>query len=67
MYIRDLEQALYKHLKNKEIIILYGARQTGKTTLLTHIFSDSSDALILNCERPEIKNILESMNLNRNF
>ena len=62
MYSRQIEKTINQYLEAKEIIIIYGARQTGKTTLLNKLFADNPDALILNCERPDIKDILESMN-----
>ena len=63
MYPRDLQNQLSKWLERKEIIILYGARQVGKTTLITEMLKDLQDAAIYNCERPDIKEILENKNL----
>jgi len=65
MYFRDIELLIKKYLNSNEIIIIYGARQTGKTTLLNKMFSGDQDALILNCERPDIKDILENMDLSQ--
>jgi predicted AAA+ superfamily ATPase len=62
MYTRELETILKKWLDAKEIIILYGARQVGKTTLITQMLSKMNDAVILNCERPEVNDILVSKN-----
>jgi predicted AAA+ superfamily ATPase len=63
MYPRDLQEQLSKWLERKEIIILYGARQVGKTTLITEMLKDRQDAIIYNCERPDVKEILENKNL----
>jgi predicted AAA+ superfamily ATPase len=63
MYKRALTPTIEKWIPKKEIIILYGSRQVGKTTLLKAIFQDTAGALILNCEIPAIANILESKNL----
>lgn len=42
MYItRDLEGALAEALRGKKVVILYGSRQTGKTTLIEHLLADS--------------------------
>ncbi len=37
IYPRITEQIIEKYLPGKEIIILYGARRTGKTTLLRRL------------------------------
>ena len=43
MYItRDLEQELADALRSWKVVILYGSRQTGKTTLIEHIL-DADD------------------------
>lgn len=53
MYIkRELEIAIKNELFKKKVIILYGARQTGKTTLVKHILKDfnESDVRYIDCE-----------------
>ncbi|MCD4736465.1 MAG: ATP-binding protein [Bacteroidales bacterium] len=65
MYYRDLQTKVTDWLNEKEILIIYGARQVGKTTLLENIFSDYSRAIILNCERPAINETLGSMDIGR--
>jgi predicted AAA+ superfamily ATPase len=65
MYIRQLHDILEKELSEKEVIILYGARQVGKTTLLKMLLSDRNDALIINCDLLTYSEILESGNLER--
>ena len=41
MYIkRDLEPVIAKALGSGKVVILYGARQTGKTTMVEHILND---------------------------
>ncbi len=50
-----IEQALFKG----KVIILYGARQVGKTTLIRAIQEKYAvDALYLNCDEPDIRNAL---------
>lgn len=62
MYKRDATYWFDKYLKNKKILILYGPRQSGKTTFLKHYLQEQPDSLLLNCEEPEIKEILENYN-----
>ena len=41
MYIsRDLESVITKVLDGGKVVILYGARQTGKTTMIEHLLND---------------------------
>ncbi|MEI7594177.1 MAG: ATP-binding protein [Bacteroidota bacterium] len=63
MYKRKIDDIIAKYIGNKEFIILFGARQIGKTTTLNNLFSNNQDALIFNCERPEILQILENFNI----
>lgn len=47
MYVtRSLEKSVYQSIKNKKVLILVGARQVGKTTLLKKIISDVSGNII---------------------
>lgn len=40
MYVtRDIEQALAEAIRGNKVVILYGSRQTGKTTLIEHLLS----------------------------
>ncbi len=51
----DIEEKIYKG----KIIILYGARQVGKTTLVRKIQKDSDrKSLYLNCDEPDIRSAL---------
>ena len=65
MYPRDITVSINYWLDKKEIIILYGARQVGKTTLLREILKKKQDAIILNCELPLISEVLESKDLSQ--
>ncbi len=52
---KDLEKALFKG----KIVILYGARQVGKTTLVKQIIEQhKNDSVYLNCDEPDIRNAL---------
>ncbi|HPR25674.1 MAG TPA: ATP-binding protein [Lentimicrobium sp.] len=48
-----------------KVIILYGPRQVGKTTLANEIISGQSGALYLNCERQQVWELLNSGNQDR--
>ncbi len=65
MYERDTTIQLGEWLDRKEIVILYGARQTGKTTLIKEMLKERDDALVLNCEMPLIADTLESNDLSQ--
>lgn len=52
---KEIEAKLFK----EKIIILYGARRVGKTTLAADILKNHpTDSLYLNCDEPDIKNAL---------
>lgn len=63
MYPRLLLNNIKNWLDKREILILYGARQVGKTTLLKMLLEDIEESLIFNCELPVVSNVLESKNL----
>jgi predicted AAA+ superfamily ATPase len=61
MYIeREIHSTLIKHIGKKEYTIITGARQTGKTTLITRIYSKMKSAgenvFYLSFENPEVLN-----------
>lgn len=52
---KDIEENLFKN----KVIILYGARQVGKTTLVKEIQKKYiNDSIYLNCDEPDVKNSL---------
>ena len=53
MIQRDLEQEIQKYLFQGKAIVIYGARQVGKTTLLHKLFDKEKDILWLNGEEEE--------------
>jgi len=63
MYLRLLQKQIDRWIAGREIIIIYGARQVGKTTLLRIISDKDRHSLILNCELPSVDEILESRNI----
>ena len=62
---REIKKRIGDWVDSKEAIIIYGARQIGKTTFLKSSILKSFDALLLNCENPSVFEILESKNLSR--
>ncbi len=59
-YTRTLYSDIKKWLFKDKVIILYGPRQVGKTTLAKKIVSEYPGSVYLNCERPEVIDILRS-------
>ncbi len=52
---RELQSVLRSYLNKGKVIILYGARQVGKTTLIKNLFPNSKDSLYLACDQQRIK------------
>jgi len=60
---RTIQPQLENALTRKKAVILYGARQVGKTTLVKKIIDDSpSKSLYLNCDEPDIRDSLAEKN-----
>lgn len=51
-----IEEALFKN----KVIVIYGPRQSGKTTLARKILENRPQGKYLLCERPEVSEVLES-------
>ena len=64
-YQRTLQAKITEWLFQGKVIILYGPRQVGKTTLANEIISGQSGALYLNCERQQVWELLNSGNQDR--
>lgn len=47
-------------MHRKKAIILLGARQVGKTTLLKKIIAERTDTLWLNADEPDVRSVIES-------
>lgn len=63
MIRRQLQAVIEKKLFKRKAVILIGARQVGKSTLLAQITKDREEAvLILNCDEPEVKEMLTNIN-----
>ena len=64
MYKRDLQSVIQERCFQGKAIILLGARQVGKTTLLKKIIQEQHvDALYLNCDEPQTISALTNCNL----
>ena len=64
-----IERFLYKTIEGKlfkgKVIILTGARQVGKTTLLKHIFREKDDVLWLNGDEMQVQNLFNNASADR--
>jgi predicted AAA+ superfamily ATPase len=65
MYNREILKPLKNWWNSKEILILFGARQVGKSTLLDILCEQNPDMIILNCEQTIVADILQSKDINR--
>jgi len=55
MIQRTLQKAITDHFWQQKIVIIYGPRQAGKTTLVKQILSEHPvKSLYLNCDEPDI-------------
>lgn len=53
---RKLQNVIEQLMFKNKIIVIYGARQVGKTTLLKAILSKyENDSLYLNCDEPDVR------------
>jgi predicted AAA+ superfamily ATPase len=56
---RTLEKKLRGKLADAKTVIVYGARQVGKSTLLQHMFAQNADVLWLYGDQPQTQRIFE--------
>lgn len=63
MIDRRLKKSIEKRLFKGKAIILTGARQTGKTTLVHQMLEDQKDVIHLNCDEPVVRETLTDANL----
>lgn len=60
---RHLENLIDKWLFKDMVIVLYGARRVGKTTLIKNLCQKyGREAEYYNCDLPEIRRVLEEQN-----
>ncbi|NBB78343.1 MAG: AAA family ATPase, partial [Verrucomicrobia bacterium] len=56
MVSRHIRKEIESHLFEQRAIIIYGARQVGKTTLVRAILRDFKEkSVYLNCDEPDIR------------
>jgi len=56
MIIREIQKSIESRLFKSKLIIIYGARQVGKTTLIKNIGNLYLDrSIYLNCDEPDIR------------
>jgi predicted AAA+ superfamily ATPase len=66
MIQRQIQPLIEQKLFKGKIIIIYGARQVGKTTLIKFFQYEYSDkSLYLNCDEPDIRNFLTDVTSTR--
>lgn len=64
MYKRDLHQIIVDQCFHGKAIILLGARQVGKTTLLKQIIQEQrTEVQYLNCDEPQVVEALTNRNM----
>ncbi|MGV8096206.1 MAG: ATP-binding protein [Mangrovibacterium sp.] len=59
MIKRDIQKSILADFPRKKVIVLLGARQVGKTTLLSELHSGEDKVLMLNCDNIDDKLLLE--------
>jgi predicted AAA+ superfamily ATPase len=63
MINRNMENIIVRKLNSRRAIIILGARQVGKTTLVRQIARNRYDnALYLNCDEPDVRVMLQNAN-----
>lgn len=55
IYPRLLESRIKNHLFKGKVVIIYGARRVGKTTLVNKIQAEYTESLYLNCDEPDVR------------
>lgn len=65
MITRYLEESIRQRLNKKKAIIIIGARQVGKTTLLRQIFEKKDNALWLNGDGTDIQALFKEISATR--
>ncbi|MDD4358912.1 MAG: ATP-binding protein [Candidatus Pacebacteria bacterium] len=60
MLKREIQEKIKEKLFKGKIVIVYGPRQAGKTTLIKEIIKDYPDYLFLNCDEPDVREALSN-------
>lgn len=65
MIERKLKESILPLLSGKKAIVIIGARQVGKSTLLNQMLGDRSDVLWMNGDEPDIQDLFREMTSTR--
>lgn len=65
MIHRTLENTIKDKLNKRKAIILMGARQVGKTTIMKELFKDTDNVLWLNGDESDVQNLFENISSTR--
>jgi predicted AAA+ superfamily ATPase len=65
MIIRKLTENIQNNLPLKKAVVILGARQVGKTTLLQQLNLEQEDTLVLNGDEPDVRELLTGINSSR--
>jgi len=65
MILRKIEKLIADKLNDKKAIIIFGARQTGKTTVLKKIFGERNDSIWLNADEADVQALFENASSTR--
>lgn len=63
--IRQIQSRIETQLFKNKVILLYGARRVGKTTLVNQIMEKYPDSRFLNCELLQNQSVLQTTNSER--
>lgn len=58
MIKRAIKEAILGHIGKGKVIVIYGARQVGKTTLVKEIAGEYGDFVYLSCDEPNVRDRL---------
>lgn len=55
---RTIQEKVEQSLFKGKVVVIYGARQVGKTTLVKEIQKKYTDSLYINCDEPDVRSAL---------
>jgi predicted AAA+ superfamily ATPase len=65
MVVRELESIIKKRFNTGKAIVVLGARQVGKTTLLKTLFGNSNEVLWLNGDEMDVQSLFAAISASR--
>lgn len=65
MVVREIEKLIKGRLKKGKAIVILGARQVGKTTLLKTLFGSSNEVLWLNGDELDVQSLFSDVSASR--